>query len=199
MIPTILWQGEGIRCMKSARTLQYKIAWWKRKKDYPVSEQTEAKWLMTTQTSTARANVERNCISLSDLILRTLMKCLTRKRATNLKGSRRLKYQDSVFIQSNKMWRKKTGARASAPACRKRPARSQEHQSHLERWNITHKNSRHKIDRYQYTICSVQEPIHQSFLLASIPVFTVRKIDKFWSMRKRPFINHQYPTTNFEI
>ena len=32
MIPTILWQGEGIRCMKSARTLQCKICMVERKK-----------------------------------------------------------------------------------------------------------------------------------------------------------------------
>ena len=31
MIPTILWQGEGIRCMKSARTLQCKICMMERK------------------------------------------------------------------------------------------------------------------------------------------------------------------------
>ena len=31
MVPTILWQGEGIRCMKSARTLQCKICMVERK------------------------------------------------------------------------------------------------------------------------------------------------------------------------
>ena len=152
---------------------------------------------MTTQTSTARSNVVRNFISLSDLILRTLMKRLPWKKSTNLKWSQKLKDQDSVFIQSNKIWRRKTGARASAPAW-KRPARSRENQSQLEHQNGTHKNSRYKVDRYKRTIRSVPETIHQSFQLASSPVLTVRSIDKLWSMRKRPFIIFQYSNTNFE-
>ena len=94
---------------------------------------------------------------------------------TTVEGNRKPKDQDSVFIQSNKMRRRRAGALASIPV-RKIPARSQKKQPYTVHQTGINTNPRNETGRYKYTIHSVREPICKSHQLTSGITLRIRSL-----------------------
>ena len=87
MQPKIVWKGERIQCMKSARTSRCKLCMKERRKSWKGTKMGGNNWSMTTLTFSARANAEQNFTSLSEkLIYERHWGRVQRRKKSNLLG-----------------------------------------------------------------------------------------------------------------
>ena len=183
MIPTIIWQGDGIRCMESTRTRQCKVCMVERK-EILAQFRTNRKQIMNNNSDTYSSY---KCGTKFHQFIRPNTEytdeALAAKKSNNTERNGKPKYQDSFLVQFDKIRRRNAGALVSI-LVKKRPARSQKNQPYAAYGTGINTNSRDEINRHKRTIHSVPEPIGQSHQLASGTTLRLQSLEIPRSMKK---------------
>ena len=93
MKPTIIWQGDGIRCMKSARTLQCKICMTERKEILSRFRTDRSKNMNDNSDIYSSCKCDGRFHKFVQPITTTLMTCMTQKKS---KSSRKKRTEKST-------------------------------------------------------------------------------------------------------